>query len=69
MQYFVLVLVRRRFCLLMGLLFVLEPGEEDADFIDIILEICRFVVFDKHDLPSAFTSSLFGSARPWRRTG
>jgi len=53
MRHFALVMVRQLLCLFAGLLFILESGEEDAEFIDIVIEIYRFVVFDKHDLPSA----------------
>ena len=38
------------FCLFAGLLFVLEPGVEDADIVDIIFEVCGLVIFDEHDL-------------------
>ena len=49
-RLFVFVTVYQLLHLFPGLLFIPESGEQDPDIVNIILEICRFIIFDEHDL-------------------
>ena len=59
MWRFVLVIVRQPFRLFTGLLFILKPGEEYADIVNFIFEVCGLMVFDEHDLPFGTEMMLF----------
>jgi hypothetical protein len=57
------VMICQPFRFFTGLPFILEPGKEDADIIDIVFEVRGFVVFDEHDLPFGTEVMLFALSR------